>query len=206
MENLTLEIAAPIEAKRTVPLRLANIELRKREYLTADEVERLIEAARKNRHGHRDATMILVAFRHGLRVSELVELEWSQVDFPEARMHIRRVKRGFSVVHPIRGDELRALRRLQRESVASPFVFLSERGAPFGAAGFARIVERAGRAAGLSDLKCHPHMLRHACGYHLINHGADARAVQSYLGHRNITSTALYTQLAPGAFKDFFRD
>ena len=107
--------------------------------------------------------------------------------------------------HPIQGDELRALRRLHRESQTSPFVFVSERGSPFTTAGFARMVERAAAAAGLK-LKAHPHMLRHACGYALANRGHDTRAIQGWLGHRSITSTAVYTALAPNRFKDFWRD
>src|SRR5215475_6523415 len=103
-------------------------------------------------------TMILIAFRHGLRASELVGLQWEQVSFEQATLHVRRVKQGTPGVHPLSGPELRALRRLQRESVASPFVFVSERGAPFTTAGFARMIERAGTAAGLG-LKVHPHML-----------------------------------------------
>jgi integrase len=98
------------------------------EFLTAAEVEALIEAAKGNRHGHRDATMILMAFRHGLRAAELVALEWSQVDFTAAVLHVRRVKKGTPATHPLRGEEMRALRKLQRESAASPFVFTSERG------------------------------------------------------------------------------
>jgi site-specific recombinase XerD len=163
-------------------------------------------AARSNRWGHRDATMILVAYRHGLRVSELVDLRWDQVDFEAAVLHVRRVKRGTPSTHPLTGSELRALRRLRRESDRSPFVFLSERGHPFSAAGFARMLERAAGAAGLDDLKVHPHMLRHACGYELANRGVDTRALQGYLGHRNIQHTVRYTELAPGRFKDFWRD
>ena len=102
-------------------------------------------AARRNRWGHRDATMILVAYRHGLRVSELVDLRWDQVDFRTATLHVRRVKQGTPSTHPILGDELRSLRRLQREQAPkSPFVFTSERGSPFTTAGFARMVERGG--------------------------------------------------------------
>jgi hypothetical protein len=123
--------------------------------------------------GHRDATMILVAYRHGLRVSELVDLRFDQIDFNAGTLAVRRAKRGTPAMHPIRGDELRALRRLQREQdPKSPFVFTSERGAPFTTAGFARMVERAGEAAGLK-FKAHPHMLRHACGFALANKGHD---------------------------------
>jgi site-specific recombinase XerD len=93
----------------------------------------------------------------------------------------------------------------QRESPTSPFVFVSERGSPFTTAGFARMLERAAAGAGL-ELKAHPHMLRHACGYALANKGHDTRAIQGWLGHRSITSTAVYTALAPNRFKDFWRD
>jgi site-specific recombinase XerD len=126
-------------------------------------------------------------------------------DFNGAVPHVRRVKNGTPSTHPIQGDELRALRRLQRESVTSPFVFVSERGSPFTTPGFARMIERAAATAGL-ELKANPHMFRHACGYALANNGHDTRAIQGRLGHRSITSTAVYTALAPNRFKDFWRD
>src|SRR5215471_13819203 len=206
MPKTHLKLVSPATVKRTVsPKRPPNGDLRTREYLTEAEVERLMNAARKNRWGHRDATMILVAYRHGLRVSELVDLRWDQVDFRTATLHVRRVKQGTPSTHPILGAELRALRRLRREQEPrSPFAFTSERGAPFGAAGFARMVERAGEEARFS-LKAHPHMLRHACGYALANKGHDTRALQAYLGHKNIQHTVRYTELSPGRFKDFWR-
>jgi integrase len=206
MEKAMLRLVVPAIEKRTVmPRRLPNAQLRTREYLTPEEVEKLMDAAKGNRYGHRDATMVLIAYRHGLRVSELVDLRWEQIDWTAATLHVRRAKGGIPSVHPVRGDELRALRRLQRESPASPFVFVSERGAPFGTAGFARMIERAGRAAGL-PFKAHPHMLRHACGFKLANDGADTRSLQSYLGHANIQNTMRYTELTPTRFRDFFRD
>jgi integrase len=206
MTKSRLKLVTPATVKRTVtPRRARNGDLRTREYLTQSEVERLIKAARGNRYGHRDATMALVAYRHGLRVSELVDLRWDQVDFRTATLHVRRVKQGTPSTHPIVGDELRALRRLQREQEPkSPFVFTSERSAPFSTAGFARMVERAGMEARLG-FKAHPHMLRHACGYALANKGHDTRALQAYLGHRNIQHTVRYTELSPTRFKDFWR-
>ena len=206
MINSHLELVSPATVNRTVrPKRPPNRTLRTREYLTEAEVERLMTAARKNRWGHRDATMLLVTYRHGLRVSELVDLRWEQVDFRTATLH-RRVKQGTPSSHPILGDELRALRRLQREQEPkSPFVFTSERGAPFSTAGFARMIERAGVDAKLA-FKAHPHMLRHSCGYALANKGHDTRALQAYLGHRNIQHTVRYTELSPTRFKDFWRD
>jgi integrase len=201
-----LKLVTPATVKRTVtPRRLPNAKLRSREHLTEAEVERLLKAAAKNRWGHRDYTMLLVAYRHGLRASELVDLRWNQVDFRTANLHVRRAKQGTPSTHPIVGDELRALRRLEREQEPkSPFVFTSERGAPFSTAGFARMVERAGVAAKLA-FKAHSHMLRHACGFALANKGHDTRALQAYLGHKNIQHTVRYTELTPTRFKDFWR-
>ena len=201
-----LKLVTPAILNRTVtPRRLPNADLRTREYLTEAEVENLMAAARDNRWGHRDATMVLVAYRHGLRSSELADLRWDQVDFRTALLHVRRVKQGTPSTHPILGDELRALRRLQREQEPkSPFVFTSERGAPFTPAGFARMVERAGEQSRLG-FKAHPHMLRHACGYALANRGHDTRALRAYLGQRNIQHTVRYTELSPTRFKDFWR-
>ena len=206
-EKITSETVAPATVKRTVtmPRRKRNAEYRTREHLTGAEVERLIDAARANRWGHRDATMILVAFRHGLRSSELVDLRWDQIDFTHAVLHVRRAKKGTPATHPVVGDEMRALRKLQREQdPKSPFVFTSERGSPFTTAGFARMVERAGVEAKLG-FPAHPHMLRHACGFALANKGHDTRALQAYLGHRNIQHTVRYTELSSDRFKDFWR-
>lgn len=207
MTKRHLKPVTPATVNRTVrPKRLPNADRRTREYLTEAEVERLMKAATRNRWGHRDATMVLVAYRHGLRASELVDLRWDQVDFRTATLHVRRVKQGTPSTHPILGDELRALRRLQREQEPrSPFVFTSERGAPFSTAGFARMVERTASEAKLA-FKAHPHMLRHACGYALANKGHDTRALQAYLGLKNIQHTVRYTELSPTRFKDFWRD
>ena len=206
MAKSHLKLVTPTTKKRTVvPKRRPNAELRTREHLTEAEVEKLMSATKNNRYGHRDATMILVGYRHGLRASELTDLRWDQVDFANANMHVRRVKQGSPSTHPIRGDELRALRRLQREQdPKSPFVFTSERGSPFTTAGFARMLERAGVEAKLG-FKAHPHMLRHACGFALANKGHDTRALQAYLGHKNIQHTVRYSELAPARFKEFWR-
>ena len=149
--------------------------------------------------------MILVAYRQGLRVSELVDLHWDQIGFDTATLAVRRAKKGSPSTHPILGDEMRALRRIQREQEPkSPFVFTSERGSPFTTAGFAKLVERACVSAGL-DFGAHPHMLRHACGFALANKGHDTRALQAYLGRKNIQHTVRYTELSPLRFKDFWR-
>jgi integrase len=176
-----------------------------RKYLTPREVERLMAAARKSgRYGHRDATMILIAFRHGLRASELCDLRWSEVELATGRLHVRRVKNGSPSVHPLQGDELRALRRLQREQEPSTHVFTTERGGPMTPKGFNTAMHRIGERAGM-PFPVHPHMLRHACGYALANAGHDTRALQAYLGHQNIQHIVRYTELSSTRFKDFWR-
>ena len=201
-----LQLVKPAIQKRAVGLlRRPNSELRSREHLTETEVEKLIEAVKANRHGHRDATMLLVAYRHGLRASEICDLRWDQIDFTLATLHVRRVKNGKPSTHPIRGDELRALRKLRREGPKSPFVFVTERGGPFTADSFNWLVKRAGRKARF-PFQVHAHMLRHATGYRLAGDGHDTRAIQDYLGHKNIQHTVRYTELSPTRFKDFWQD
>jgi type 1 fimbriae regulatory protein FimB/type 1 fimbriae regulatory protein FimE len=184
----TLRLVAPRHENRTVgPRRPTNAELRAREYLTADEVKRLINAARDGgRYGHRDATLILIGYRHGLRASEIADLEWPQVELGRnATLHVRRVKNGKPSAHPLRGDEVRALRELRRQFPDSSFVFTTERGGPFTADAINRHVKRIGWRAGLPTV--HAHMLRHACGYALANAGHDTRRIQDWLGHRSDT-------------------
>jgi integrase len=200
----TLEVEPGATTERSTPTRLPNAAYRSREYLTPTEMDAIIEAARKMRHGHRDATMLLVCYRHGLRASEICDLRWSQIDFDQARLAVRRSKRGTPSTHPILGDELRALRRLRRENPHAEFVFMTERGGPFSTAGFARLVERAGAEAGL-PFKAHPHMLRHSTGYKLANDGVDTRALQHYLGHRNIQHTVRYSELSAARFNNFWK-
>jgi integrase len=201
-----LKLVGSANQNRTVmPSRGLNSDHRAREYLVAKEIEKLIEAAKGNRWGHRDATLILTTYRHGFRAAEVCDLEWSQVEFETATLHVRRVKNGKPAAHPIRGDELRALRKLsQEQEPKSPFVFVSERGTPFTPDAINRLVKRLGHKAGL-PFQVHAHMLRHACGYALANKGHDTRAIQDWLGHRSIQHTVRYTELAPAKFKDFWR-
>jgi hypothetical protein len=145
------------------------------------------------------------AYQVSMILALLVDLRWEQADFNHAVLQVRRAKKGTPATHPVVGDEMRALRKLQRQQdPKSPFVFTSERGSPFTTAGFARMVERAGVEANLG-FPAHPHMLRHACGFALANKGHDTRALQAYLGHRNIQHTVRYTELSPDRFKDFWR-
>jgi integrase len=209
MDNSAVAMIAPSIENCTVRQpRQPNAVLRTREHLTTGEVERLIEIAASNRQGQRDGLMILLAFRHGLRAAEVCDLRWEQIDFAAATLHVRRIKHGTPATHPLTGREMRALRKHQREasrSASGAFVFVSERAAPLSAPGFSRMVERAGRAAKLG-IKVHAHMLRHACGYALANAGHDTRALQAYLGHRNIQNTTRYTALAPDRFAKFWQD
>ncbi len=192
--------------KVSPPRRLPNKERRSREHLTPQEVERLMSAAgRLGRHGHRDATLILIAYRHALRVGELVALRWDQVDLQQGLLHVSRLKGGTDSTHPLRGPEIRGLRRMKREAEASAYVFVTERGGPMSASTVRKMVARAGEKAGIG-FPVHPHMLRHATGYTLAAAGHDTRAIQHYLGHRNIQHTVRYTEMAPDRFKNFWKD
>jgi integrase len=176
----------------------------RRRYLTEAELDRLIKAARKGRYGQRDATLILITARHGLRVTEAVDLKWDQIDFAKGHLHVRRLKGGLDSVHPIQGDELRALRELRREQEPqSAFVFTSERGGPMTRSNVSKMIETAGERAGLPYM--HPHMLRHTCGHLLADAGHDTRRLQLWLGHADIKHTARYSELSARPFRDFWR-
>jgi type 1 fimbriae regulatory protein FimE len=191
---------------RTVPIRPANAKLRPREYLTEREVESLINAARKHgRHGHRNATAILLAYRHGLRARELCELTWDMIELDSGRIHVRRAKNGTNSTHPLTGKEIRALRQLRRETVQSRYVLNTERGGPVTTAWFLKLLNRLSAVAKL-PFQAHPHMLRHACGFKLANDGVDTRTLQYYLGHRNIQHTVRYTELRSDRFNGLWKD
>lgn len=149
--------------------------------------------------------MIRLSFRHGLRVAELVAMRRDQVDLDSGLLHVRRVKRGTPSTHPLAGWEVRALRKLLKEYPDGPSLFVTERGGPLTESGVRKIVARAGQAAALG-FPVHPHMLRHATGFKLANDGVDTRAIQHYLGHRQIQHTVRYTALASDRFKDFWED
>ncbi len=192
---------APDSELRKVPSRPKNRDVRSREHLLPDEVIALMKAAGQiGRHRLRDRTLILVAYRHGLRVSELVDLRWDQFDLKRGQVHINRLKNGSAATHPIEGDELRLLRRLQRDYPDTPFVFTTERGGPLTRSTVSKLISRAGQNAGIG-FPVHPHMLRHGTGFYLANKGVPTRTIQAYLGHRSIQHTVRYTELSPSAFK-----
>jgi site-specific recombinase XerD len=166
----------------------------------------MVQAARKaGRHGVRDAAMSVLRFRHGLRTAELVALRWHQVDLQAGYLDVHRVKHGHHATHPLRGPQLRLLRDLQRLYPDAPSVFVSERQAPLSPRAIRAIVARTGQGAGLPFVP-HPHQLRHACRYSLASQGHDTRAIQDYLGHKNIQHTVRYTALAPHRFERFWQD
>ena len=200
----TAKLLKPVVNKP--PIRQPNNQLRTREYLTSQEINKLRKAARGiGRHGNRDDTLILIMFRHGLRVGEVVTLRWEQVDLKQGILHVKRLKNGIPSTHPIRGVELRALRALQRDYSDTPYVFMSEHKSPLTSRTVRHIVARAGEEAGFA-FSLHPHMLRHSTGFYLASQGHDTRAIQCYLGHANIKNTVIYTELSPNRFKNFWKD
>ncbi len=177
-----------------------------RQWFTEAEIERLMTIARKRgRYGHRDATMILLAYRHGFRASEIVRLQWSDIDWERGLIHCRRTKNGTNTDHPLTGRELRGLRKLKAEQKpVSRYIFMTERGAPFTADGFYKLMIRLGEKAKIASAR--PHRLRHSCGFKLANDGRDTRSIQFYLGHSDIRSTCRYTDMAANRFEEFFED
>lgn len=178
-----------------------NEDVRPREYLRPDEVEKLITAAKSvGRNRLRDELLLVSMYRHGLRVGEAISLRWSDIDFDLAFMHIRRLKRGKEANHPIYPDELKLLRSYKKQTKHnSPWIFMSERGSTMSDDAVREIILRAGKLAGF-EYQIHPHMLRHSCGFYLASKGFDTRLIQDYLGHQNINHTVRYTQLAPERF------
>jgi type 1 fimbriae regulatory protein FimB/type 1 fimbriae regulatory protein FimE len=185
--------------------RKANDAYRVREHLTEAEMAKLLTALKANRHGQRDWLIGLLIYRHGLRVSEACDLRWDDIDLAKRTIIVRRLKGSTDSVHYLERDELAGLKRLQREGSKSAYVFVNERGQPFGRMGIARMVERAGEAAKL-PFPVHVHMIRHSTGYALAGKGMDTRRLQHFLGHASITNTVRYTAMSPEPFKDVWRD
>lgn len=186
--------------------RKTNKEYRNREHLTSKEIDKLMHAAKSTgRHRVRDASLILFMYRHALRVGEVVNLKWSDVDLDLGRLHVTRLKKGITSTHPLRAVELRALKNLQREYASAAYVFVNERGSPLSTDSVHNVVSRAGVTAAL-PFTVHPHMLRHSLGYYLANNGEDTRSIQEYMGHASINNTVRYTALSAKRFDKFFCD
>lgn len=171
--------------KRKSPNSQRYEDVRTREFLLPEEVEAMCEAIKKRggRHDHRDASLILLIYRHGLRLSESASLRWEQINFSDGTIYVKRLKGGTPSTQPLYGDEIRALRKLQRDYPKCPFVFQSNRNGPMCPDTIAGVVVSAGRLADL-PFPVHAHMLRHGTGYYLANRGVDTRTIQSYLGHK----------------------
>jgi site-specific recombinase XerD len=199
--------------KRTVlrpvaTTRKPNAAYRVREHLTEAEMDKLVTALKRNRHGHRDWLIGLIIYRHGLRVSEDCDLRWDDLDLAKRTIIIRRLKGSTDSSHYLERDELAGLKALQRyyvqQDTKSAWVFVNERGEPFRRMGIARMIERAGEAAKL-PFPVRVHMVRHSTGYALANRGMDTRRLQQFLGHASITNTVRYTAMSPEPFKDIWR-
>ena len=170
-----------------------------RDYLLPSEIDALIAAVKDDTRNNglnaeRNALMVQLAFNHALRVSELVDLRWSDVSLKDGRIHCRRLKNSDDSVHFLRADEIRALKKLQSRKLHTEFIFISERGGPVSIRMFHKTIADAGSKAGIA-FPVHPHNLRHAKGYQLANRGTDTRSIQTYLGHKNIQNTVRYTKL-----------
>ena len=177
---------------------------RGKDYVTESEIERLRVGARRGRHGLRDDLIVLLMYRHGLRVSEAVGLRIDQLDLNEARIRMRRLKRGLDVHHPLEGDELRAVKAyLRTRADHLPWLFVSERSGQLTRQAVNYLLKTASARAKLPHVW--PHMLRHGCGFHLANNGHDTRLIGDYLGHRDLKSTARYTRTSSRPFEGLWK-
>ncbi|WP_337050026.1 tyrosine-type DNA invertase [Serratia fonticola] len=168
-----------------------------RKYLTLTEIQSLLDSTLLTAHPKRNYCLIYMSFIHGLRVSEVSRLRISDLDLNEGILQVRRIKNGFSTIHPLLPDEIGIIKawlriREQSENAASDWLFLSKKGNPLSRQRIYAIIRELSEQARLS-ISAHPHMLRHACGFALADRGIDTRLIQDYLGHRNIRHTVRYT-------------
>lgn len=202
------QYAVSPEKQRSLCARILDKMTESRRHLTPLEVERLIAATKGGRHEARDRCLLLMMFRHGLRVSEACGMRLSQVDTESRVLHVSRLKKGLSTTHPLRTDEVRAIRawltERDRMKPDCDAFFVSDRRMPMNRRTAWNAIRHYGETAGL-PIEAHPHMLRHACGFALADQGADTRLIQDYLGHRNIQHTVRYTATNPARFEKLWR-
>ena len=202
--SAVIQLRPPTDEKPTVRGRDKNEAYRVREYLTEAEIEKLLAAAGKSRNPNRDRLMVLMAYRHALRVSELVDLRVDQIDLKAGTIHVRRAKNGTPGIHGLQGDELRLIRTVIRDNGEHcQYLFISERGAPLSIDGAQKLIERLGPIAGMPHL--HVHMLRHSAGYALAGRGVDTRTLQAFMGHRSISNTVIYTAVADKRLRNIWQ-
>ena len=204
MKSRRLKLVGSSVMRSVTAGRKPNAAYRVREHLTEAEMDKLLAALGRNRHGHRDRLIGLLIYRHGLRVSEACDLRWDDIDLAKRTVVVRRLKGSTDSSHYLERDELAGLKRLQRDGAKAAYVFVNERGQPFGRMGIGRMIERAGEAAKL-PFPVHVHMIRHSTGYALANRGMDTRRLQHFLGHASISNTVRYTAMSPEPFRDIWR-
>ena len=184
--------------------RVTDAHERTKDFLDPSEIDRLLDAAKENRHGIRDYVLLLMMYRHGLRVSEGIKMRLDALNLKQSSLWVKRLKNSLSTQQPITGDELRAIKRyLVTRDDRLPWLFVSERGHQLTRQAINYIIKTAGERAGLGHV--HPHMLRHSCGYYLADKGTDLRTMQDYLGHRDPRHTVHYTRVAGRRFEGLWK-
>ncbi len=162
------------------------------QFLTQPELRALFRVITRKR----DRALFLIAYRHGLRASEVGLLQVDDVNFAQQRLTIRRLKRSLPGIYPLRPDEVTALKAYLRERTShAPALFLSQRGTPISRRQLDTLMKHYGEAAGIPISKRHFHVLKHSIATHLLDAGADLRFIQDWVGHASIKNTVIYAQL-----------
>lgn len=172
-------------------------------YLTESEINVLLQSVDKvfKRTSLRNYLIILMLYRHGLRVSELCNLTWHNIDLKSNRLSLNRLKGSISGYHPMQNDTIKLLKRYSKTKHGSfDYVFCTSQGFPIDRHTVNSMLHRLCKYLGWELI--YPHIFRHSCGYHLANQGLDTRLIQDYLGHSDINSTVIYTKTNPNRYKD----